>query len=78
LAKAGLHNGAPQDATNLSEKWEAMGVVPAMDPAHPKDVFLLVANDNDFLTTDGYQVGAAYKADADVDTRVLVYRLSLD
>jgi hypothetical protein len=78
LAKAGLHNGAPQDATNLSEKWEAMGIVPVMDPAHPKDVFLLVANDNDFLTTDGYQVGAAYKADADVDTRVLVYRLSLD
>jgi hypothetical protein len=78
LAKAGLHNGKPNDATNLSEKWEALGVVPAMDPAHPKDVFLLVANDNDFLTTDGYQVGAAYKADADVDTRVLVYRIGLE
>lgn len=78
LAKAGLHNGAPHDATDLSEKWEAMAVVPALDPDRPNDVFLLVANDNDFLTTDGFQVGAAYKADADVDTRVLVYRLSLN
>ena len=39
---------------------------------------MLVANDNDFMTTDGFQVGAAYKADADVDTMVLVYRLSLN
>lgn len=78
LAKAGLHNGAPHDATDLSEKWEAMAIVPAFDTAHPKDVFVLVANDNDFLTTDGFQVGAAYKADVDVDTMVLVYRLQLD
>lgn len=78
LAKAGLHNGAPHDATDLSEKWEAMAVVPALDPAAPHDYFLLVANDNDFLTTDGFQVGAAYKADTDVDTGVLVYRLTLD
>lgn len=78
LAKAGLHNGAPHDATDLSEKWEAVGIAPAFDAEHPKDVFVLVANDNDFLTTDGFQVGAAYKADADVDTMVLVYRLSLN
>jgi hypothetical protein len=78
LAKAGLHNGAPHDATDLSEKWEAVGVVSAFDAEHPKDVFVLVANDNDFMTTDGFQVGAAYKADADVDTMVLVYRLSLN
>lgn len=78
LAKAGLHNGAPHDASDLSEKWEAMALVPAYNPAAPHDYFLLVANDNDFLTSDGFQVGAAYKADADVDTRVLVYRLTLD
>jgi hypothetical protein len=78
LGKAGLHNGAPHDINDLSEKWEAMGVVPALDPEHPKDVLLLVANDNDFLTTRGHQVGADYKADVDVDTMVLVYRLSLD
>lgn len=78
LGKAGLHNGAPHDATDLSEKWESMGVVPALDPDHPKDVLVLIANDNDFLTAKGHQVGADYKADADVDTMVLVYRLSLD
>ncbi|WP_370673989.1 esterase-like activity of phytase family protein [Pleomorphomonas sp. PLEO] len=78
LAKAGLHNGAPHDASDLSEKWESMGIVPAFDPEHPKDVLVLIANDNDFLTTRGHQVGADYKADADVDTMVLVYRLSLD
>lgn len=78
LNKAGLHNGAPHDANDLSEKWEAMGVVPALDPEYPNDVLLLVANDNDFMTTNGHQVGADYKADADVDTMVLVYRLSLD
>ena len=49
LAKFGLHNGPPQDRNNLGEKWEAMGLVPALDPTHPRDVFLLVANDNDFL-----------------------------
>ncbi|MCM5560279.1 esterase-like activity of phytase family protein [Pleomorphomonas sp. JP5] len=78
LGKAGLHNGAPHDANDLSEKWEAIGVVPAFDPEHPKDVLMLIANDNDFLTTKGHQVGADYDAGADVDTMVLVYRLSLD
>ncbi|WP_237155509.1 esterase-like activity of phytase family protein [Oryzibacter oryziterrae] len=78
LAKAGLHNGAPHDATDLSEKWESVAVVPALDDAHPKDVFVLIANDNDFLTTDGFQAGAAYKEKTDVDTRVLVYRLSIN
>ena len=78
LAKAGLHNGAPHDASDLSEKWEAVGIVPAFDPEHPKDVLVLIANDNDFLTTKGHQVGVDYKADADVDTMVLVYRLALD
>lgn len=77
LAKAGLHNGEPHDATDLSEKWESMALAPALDPVHPNDVFLLIANDNDFLTTQGHQVGSDYKADADVDTRVLIYRLSL-
>ncbi len=55
-----------------------MGIVPAFDAEHPKDVLVLIANDNDFLTTKGYQVGADYQAAADVDTMVLVYRLSLD
>jgi hypothetical protein len=79
LAKFGLHNGLPNDRSNLSEKWEAMGLVPVLDPAHPRDFFLFVANDNDFITQKGFQAGAAYKdpSGVDVDTRFLVYRISI-
>ena len=77
LNRFGLHNGEPNDANNLSEKWEAMGLVSVMDPASPDDYLLLVANDNDFLTRDGFQVGAKYDAEADVDTMILVYRVTL-
>ena len=79
LARFGLHNGPPQDRNNLTEKWEAMGLVPTFDPAHPRDFFLLVANDNDFITQHGFQTGAPY-ADAsgvDLDTMLLVYRVTL-
>jgi hypothetical protein len=79
LGRFGLHNGAPNDRNNLSEKWEAMSVVSVLDPSRPDDYFLFVANDNDFLTQDGFQVGAAYKAadGADVDTMFLVYEVTL-
>lgn len=79
LNRFGLHNGAPNDTNNLSEKWEGMALVPALDPANPRDFFLFVSNDNDFITQDGFQVGAPYKDDsgADVDTLLLVYRLTL-
>ncbi|MDB5641608.1 MAG: phytase-like protein [Hyphomicrobiales bacterium] len=77
LNRFGLHNGAPNDSNNLSEKWEAMGLVSVMDDAAPDDYLLLVANDNDFLTKDGFQVGAPYDGGADVDTMNLVYRVTL-
>ncbi|MBZ9812913.1 esterase-like activity of phytase family protein [Mesorhizobium sp. CA7] len=79
LGRFGLHNGAPNDKDNLSEKWEAMWLAPVLDPKLPDDYFLFVANDNDFLTQDGFQVGAAYKAEdgADVDTTFLVYQVTL-
>lgn len=79
LARFGLHNGAPNDRNNLSEKWEAMSLVSVLDPKQPDDYFLFVANDNDFLTQDGYQVGAAYKAEggADVDTMFQVYQVTI-
>ena len=79
LHKFGLHNGEPNDRNNLSEKWEGMALVPALDPANPNDYFLFVTNDNDFITQNGYQIGAAY-ADAsglEVDTMILVYRITL-
>jgi hypothetical protein len=79
LNKFGLRNGEPNDGNNLSEKWEGMTVVPALDRANPQDFFLFVTNDNDFVTQNGYQVGAAYKDDsgADIDTVFLVYRVTL-
>ncbi|MGG7518185.1 esterase-like activity of phytase family protein [Allorhizobium undicola] len=79
LGRFGLHNGAPNDRNNLSEKWEAMSLAPALDPAAPDDFFLFVANDNDFLTQQGYQVGASYKAEggAEVDTMFQVFRVTL-
>ncbi|HEY2137101.1 MAG TPA: esterase-like activity of phytase family protein [Xanthobacteraceae bacterium] len=79
LGRFGLHNGPPNDRNDLPEKWEAMGLVPAHDPAHPDDFFLFVANDNDFITQHGFQAGAAYAdpSGADVDTILLVFRINL-
>jgi hypothetical protein len=79
LGRFGLHNGAPNDRDNLSEKWEAMSLASVLDPDRPDDYFLFVANDNDFLTQDGYQVGASYKGEggADVDTMFQVFEVTL-
>ncbi|MGX7873503.1 esterase-like activity of phytase family protein [Mesorhizobium sp. ORM6] len=79
LGRFGLHNGAPNDHDNLSEKWEAMSLASVLDPKLPDDYFLFVANDNDFLAQDGFQVGAPYKAEdgANVDTMFLVYQVTL-
>jgi hypothetical protein len=56
-----------------------MTLVPALDPASPRDFFLFVSNDNDFITQNGFQVGAPYRdqSGADVDTTLLVYRVTL-
>jgi hypothetical protein len=74
-----LHNGEPNDRNNLSEKWEGMALVPALDPANPNDYFLFVTNDNDFITQNGYQAGRPYKyaSGLEVDTMILVYRITL-
>lgn len=77
LAKFGLHNGPTNDANNLSEKWEGLALVPALDSAAPNDAYLFVGNDNDFLTTNGLQVGATYNAGVENDSMILVYRLTL-
>jgi hypothetical protein len=56
-----------------------MALAPALDPANPNDYFLFVSNDNDFITQNGFQAGAAYKdaSGVDVDTMILVYRVTL-
>ncbi|MCX6847550.1 MAG: esterase-like activity of phytase family protein, partial [Verrucomicrobia bacterium] len=38
---------------SLSEKWEGMSLVSALDPLHPNDYFLFLGNDNDFVTGSG-------------------------
>jgi hypothetical protein len=79
LAKFGLHNGPADDNNNLSEKWEAMALVPALDLAAPNDYFLFVGNDNDFITQSGFQDGAAYAHPSRMenDSMLLVYRITL-
>jgi hypothetical protein len=77
LARFGLVNGNVPGLDNLSEKWEGLVLLPALDPTRPNDYFLFVANDNDFATTDGFQVGSAYDDGKDIDTMFLAYRVSI-
>lgn len=77
LARFGLVNGAVPGLDNLSEKWEGLALVSALDPDRPYDYFLFVANDNDFATTNGFQVGEAYNDGKDIDTMFLAYRITI-
>jgi hypothetical protein len=61
----------------LSEKWEAMDLVPVLDPAYPDDWFLLVGNDNDFIAKHCVMEGRRCDSAIDNDNRILVYRLTL-
>jgi len=61
----------------LSEKWEALDLVPVLDPDFPADYFLLVGNDNDFIARQCRMSGQACDSDFDNDNRILVYRLTL-
>jgi hypothetical protein len=72
-------------SNSLSEKWEALSVVPCLDAANPNDYFLLVGNDNDFITPTGTMLGTTYNgvnSTAGAETvenpnRILVYRVTL-
>jgi len=77
LARFGLANGNIPGLSNLSEKWEGLALLPALDPNAPNDWFLFIANDNDFATTDGFQAGAVYNAGIDLDSMFLAYRLTI-
>jgi hypothetical protein len=56
-----------------------MGLVTALDTDHPRDFFLFVANDNDFMTQRGFLAGAPYRdaSGVDLDTMFLVFRVTL-
>lgn len=80
LARFGVNIPRPVPTVTtprLSEKWEALGLAPALDVAAPNDYFLFVGNDNDFGTTTGVMQGAAYNAGLENPNQVLVYRLTL-
>lgn len=78
LARFGLSvDRAQPGKTMLSEKWEAMDLVSALDPAHPDDWFLLVGNDNDFVAKHCVMDGKRCDSPIDNDNRILVYRLTL-
>jgi hypothetical protein len=75
---------APPTPTSLSEKQEAMGLLPALDPAAPDDYFLLIGNDNDFEAREGLVNGQTFDAslhgahgEGPNDNVILVYRLTL-
>jgi hypothetical protein len=71
LARFGLSVDA------LSEKWEAMDIVSALDPEHPADHFLFVGNDNDFIARRCRMSGQPCNSELDNDNRILIYRVSL-
>lgn len=79
LARAGLDLNTKRGphAGLLSEKWEAMDVLPALDPQHPNDVLLLIGNDNDFIARHCRMQGQSCDSAYDNDNRVLVYRFTL-
>lgn len=71
LARAGL------SLDTLSEKWEAMDIVPTLEPDHPADHFLIVGNDNDFIARRCRMSGRSCDSHIDNDNRILVYRVRL-
>lgn len=83
LAKFGFNlDNANPDKSTLSEKWEGLALVPALDPENPYDYFLFIANDNDFNTTYGRMLEADggffdYDAGLDNDTVFLAYRVRI-
>jgi 5'-nucleotidase / UDP-sugar diphosphatase len=78
LAKFGLNTSTNQDVNSLSEKWEALSLIPLKDPANPDDYLLLVGNDNDFKSDIVYHNGVPVGTNAvQVDIMLLAYRLTL-
>ncbi|KAE8350716.1 esterase-like activity of phytase-domain-containing protein [Aspergillus coremiiformis] len=84
LAKFGLHNGGPQDAGLLNEKWEGLALVPVNPDQGPhapatKEYFLFSFSDNDFMTQDGHlnfgHFNYADESGYNIDNQVLVFRV---
>ena len=78
LAKFGLNTNAAADENSLSEKWEGLGLIPNLSTPATDDFYLLIGNDNDFLSKEivhnGIQVGSSPFAQ---DNLVLAYEVVL-
>ena len=83
LAQFGLNlNTAPGDVNTLSEKWEGLSLVSAQDPSAPRDYFLFIGNDNDFMSATGKYMDASgnlqsYNAGLENDTMILAWRVQI-
>lgn len=78
LARFGLNADATRDTNSISEKWEALTLVPLNDPAAPDDFLLLAGNDNDFKASVVYHNGVAVGTNTVVlDTMLLAWRVTL-
>ncbi len=79
LARFGLNLTTRQknQPLTISEKWEAMDLIPALDSANPNNFFLFVGNDNDFIARHCVMEKQACDSAFDNDNMLLVYRLTL-
>jgi uncharacterized protein YhjY with autotransporter beta-barrel domain len=87
LSKFGVNTKTnPSTQYTLSEKWEAMGLVPVLEEGKPHDFFLLIGNDNDFVSHDIDAAGvnnantalnSPTAGSGDNDNVLMVYRLTL-
>jgi 5'-nucleotidase/UDP-sugar diphosphatase len=78
LAKFGLNAQAAFDQNTISEKWEALSLIPLQDAANPDDYLLLVGNDNDFFAPITYHNGQPVGTNATpVDLMLLAYRVTI-
>lgn len=80
LAKFGMNTAASnQNMNTLSEKWEALAVVPLLDPLAPNDYLLLVGNDNDFRAPVVYHNGRPVGTNTIFsDNMLLAFRIGAD
>jgi hypothetical protein len=60
----------------ISAKWEGLCLTPPLKPGG-RERFLLVSNDNDFLTRDGMMPDRAYDAGIDNPNMILIYRVMI-
>jgi hypothetical protein len=80
LAKYGLSaiTNPQEDINALTDKWEALGLIPLADPQFPNDHLLLVGNDNDFKAPLVFHNGQIIATNAvSPDIMLLAYRVTL-